>query len=81
MVSRTYNEQRFSPLNQIPKANVGQLRMAWTRGLPARTQESTQIFYRGVMYLFAPSDVLALTTKVMAPPVRGASAIYVFAVF
>ena len=34
MVSRTYDEQRFSPLNQINKANVGQLRMAWARGLP-----------------------------------------------
>src|SRR5258707_4180261 len=54
MVSRTYNEQRFSPLNQINKANVGQLRMAWARGLPAGTQESTPIVYRGVMYLFAP---------------------------
>ena len=35
MVSRTFNEQRFSPLNQINKTNVGQLRMAWSRGLPA----------------------------------------------
>src|SRR5260221_13320765 len=54
MVSRTYNEQRFSPLNQINKANVGQLRMAWARGLPVGTQESTPLVYRGVMYLFAP---------------------------
>ncbi len=54
MVSRTYDEQRFSPLDQINKANVGQLRLAWARGLPAGTQESTPIVYRGVMYLFAP---------------------------
>src|SRR5438128_296977 len=40
MVSRTYDQHRFSPLNQITKANVGQLRMAWTRGLPPGTQES-----------------------------------------
>ena len=39
---------------QISKANVGQLPMAWARGLPASTQESTPISYRGVMYLFAP---------------------------
>src|SRR2546421_12917882 len=58
MVSRTYNEQRFSPLNQISKANVGQLRMAWARGLPAGTQESTPIVYRGVMYLFAPGATI-----------------------
>ena len=58
MVSRTYNEQRFSPLNQINKTNVGQLRMAWARGLPAGTQESTPIVYRGVMYLFAPGATI-----------------------
>src|SRR3979490_3065289 len=52
MVSRTYNEQRFSPLNQITKANVAQLRMAWARGLPAGTQESTPIVYPGGQYLF-----------------------------
>ena len=54
MVSRTFNQQRFSPLNQINKSNVSQLRMAWSRGLPTGVQESTPIIYRGVMYLFAP---------------------------
>src|SRR3989442_14357061 len=54
MVSRTYDEQRFSPLDQINKTNVNQLRMAWARSLPAGTQESTPIVYPGVMYLFAP---------------------------
>jgi alcohol dehydrogenase (cytochrome c) len=54
MMNRTYDEQRFSPLNQINKSNVGQLRMAWSRGLPNGTQESTPIVYRGVMYLYAP---------------------------
>jgi PQQ-dependent dehydrogenase (methanol/ethanol family) len=54
MMNRTFDQQRFSPLNQINKANVGQLRMAWSRGLPNGTQESVPIVYRGVMYLFAP---------------------------
>ena len=54
MVSRTFDEQRFSPLDQINKNNVGQLRMAWARGLPNGTQESTPIVYRGVMYLYVP---------------------------
>jgi PQQ-dependent dehydrogenase (methanol/ethanol family) len=54
MINRTFDEQRFSPLDQINKANVGQLRMAWSRGLPNGTQESTPIVYRGVMYLYAP---------------------------
>src|SRR6516162_7245997 len=54
MLNRTFDEQRFSPLDQINKANVGQLRMAWSRGLPNGTQESVPIVYRGVMYLYAP---------------------------
>src|SRR5436309_1755205 len=53
-MNRTFDQQRFSPLNQIKKSNVGQLRMAWSRGLPNGTQESVPIVYRGVMYLFAP---------------------------
>ena len=58
MISRTFDEQRFSPLKQINKSNVGQLRMAWSRGLPAGTQESTPIVYRGVMYLIAPGATI-----------------------
>jgi alcohol dehydrogenase (cytochrome c) len=54
MISRTFDQQRYSPLNQINKGNVGQLRMAWSRGLPNGTQESTPIVYRGIMYLNAP---------------------------
>jgi len=53
-ISRTYNQHRFSPLTQINKGNVAQLRMAWSRGLPVGTQESTPIVYRGVMYVMAP---------------------------
>src|SRR5215468_1865163 len=54
MMNRTFDERRFSPLNQINTRNVGQLRMAWSRGLPNGTQESTPIVYRGVMYLYVP---------------------------
>jgi len=31
MYSRTYDAQRFSPLNQIHKQNVAQLRLVWER--------------------------------------------------
>src|SRR4051812_48645571 len=58
MLNRTFDQQRYSPLNQINKSNVGQLRMAWSRGLPAGTQESTPIVYRGVMYLYAPGATI-----------------------
>jgi len=54
MINRTYDEQRFSPLNQINRSNVGELRMAWTRGMPPGTQESTPMVYNGVMYVIAP---------------------------
>ena len=38
MYSRTYDAQRFSPLKQVNRGNVGQLRMAWTRGLGPGTR-------------------------------------------
>jgi len=34
MINRTFDQHRFSTLDQINKSNVSQLRMAWTRGLP-----------------------------------------------
>jgi alcohol dehydrogenase (cytochrome c) len=58
MLNRTFDQQRFSPLNQINKSNVGQLRMAWSRGLPPGTQESVPIVYGGVMYLYAPGATI-----------------------
>ena len=54
MINRTFDQHRFSPLNQINKNNVGQLRMAWTRGLPAGTQETTPTVYRGIIYMYVP---------------------------
>src|SRR5258705_365182 len=54
-ISRTYDQHRFSTLKQINRGNVAQLRMAWSRGLPAAgTQESTPLVYRGVVYLIGP---------------------------
>jgi alcohol dehydrogenase (cytochrome c) len=58
MLSRTFNQQRFTPLTQITKDNVGQLRMAWSRGLPAGTQESTPIVHDGIMYINTPGATI-----------------------
>ena len=58
MPSRTYDWQRFSPLNQINKQNVNQLRLAWSRGLPAGVSENIPIVYAGVMYVVSPGAVL-----------------------
>jgi alcohol dehydrogenase (cytochrome c) len=61
MLGRTYDEQRFSPLGQVNKDNVADLRMVWTRGLPAGTSSTIPIVYAGVMYVVSPiNSVLAL---------------------
>lgn len=60
-ISRTYDEQRFSPLDQINQTNVAKLRMAFSRGLPPGTQESTPIVHDGVMYMIEPgANLLAI---------------------
>ena len=62
MYSRTYDAQRFSPLDQITRQNVGQLRTTWTHELGAMGNvESIPLVYRGVMYVLLPgSGVRAL---------------------
>ncbi|MCY3732212.1 MAG: PQQ-binding-like beta-propeller repeat protein [Rhodospirillaceae bacterium] len=61
MINRTYDQQRFSPLEAIDRGNVAGLALAWSRGLPPGTQETTPIVYDGVMYLAQPgASVLAV---------------------
>ena len=52
--SRTYDAQRYSPLKQINKKNVGELREAWVLGLPTGTTETIPIVHDGVMYVITP---------------------------
>ncbi len=54
MYNRTYDSQRFSPLTQINKGNVGDLRMAWSRQQAAGSQETIPLVHDGVMYLQVP---------------------------
>ena len=55
MYSRTYDAQRFSPLKQITRQNVGQLKAAWTHEMGAMGNvESIPLVYRGVMYIVLP---------------------------
>ena len=54
MFNRTYDAQRFSPLNQINLFNVDKLQLAWARGLPAGMTETIPLVYNGVMYVIAP---------------------------
>src|SRR5262245_31467620 len=59
MWRRTLDGWGYSPLNQVNRNNVSQLRMVWTRGMgPGNTQESTPLVYDGVMYLPQPGDFI-----------------------
>jgi alcohol dehydrogenase (cytochrome c) len=61
MLGRTYDEQRYSPLDQINQGNIHQLSLAWSRGLPAGSQQTIPIVYDGVMYVVSPiNSVVAL---------------------
>ncbi len=58
MFSRTYDAQRFSPLKQISKQNVSQLRMAWVRGMGPGQTETIPIVHDGVMYVVEPGAIV-----------------------
>jgi alcohol dehydrogenase (cytochrome c)/quinohemoprotein ethanol dehydrogenase len=62
---RTYDEQRFSPLDKVNTGNVGQLSLAWSYDLDThRGQEATPIVVDGVMYVStAWSKVKALDAR------------------
>ena len=58
MYSRTYDAQRFSPLKQITRENVSQLKEVFTLEFQKGTQESIPLVYRGVMYVLVPPNAL-----------------------
>src|SRR5207253_4069609 len=47
---RTLDSWGYSPLDQISRANVGQLRLVWVRPLDAGHQEGTPLVHDGIMY-------------------------------
>jgi len=60
MMSRTYDEQRFSSLNQVNKQNVSKLQMVWSRGLTPGIHEHIPLVHQGVMYVANPGGLEAL---------------------
>src|SRR5262249_60167098 len=54
MYSRTYDAQRYSPLELVNRRNVPQLKTAWTKEMPNGNHESIPIVSQGVMYLEQP---------------------------
>src|SRR5687767_3439137 len=55
---RTYNETHFSPLTQINRDTVGQLRLAWSVDLGAGTALSTPLAVDGIVYVASGYSVV-----------------------
>ena len=55
---RTVNGWGYSPLDQVDRTNVGDLRMVWTRALAPGRSEGTPLAYDGVLYMPQASDVI-----------------------
>lgn len=53
---RTYDASGFSPLKQINKANVGDLRVAWTWSLPNGPTQGTPLVHDGVLFMQSHGD-------------------------
>jgi len=53
---RTYDDVGFSPLKDIDRRNVANLRMAWVWSLPAGANEMTPLVHDGVMFVFGFGD-------------------------
>lgn len=59
MFSRTFDAQRYSPLDQINKRNVSKLQLAWSRGIGSSGEiQSIPLEYDGVMYVLGPYGVI-----------------------
>ena len=58
MWRRTLDSWGYSPLDQVTRENVADLRMVWTRALASGRQEGTPLVYDGVMYMPQASDVI-----------------------
>jgi len=58
MWRRTLDGWGYSPLEQIDRDNVDELRMVWSRGLAPGLQQGTPLVYDGVMYMPNPRDVI-----------------------
>ncbi len=58
MWRRTLDGWGYSPLEQIDRDNVGDLRMVWTRALGPGLQQGTPLVHDGVLYMPNPRDVI-----------------------
>jgi PQQ-dependent dehydrogenase (methanol/ethanol family) len=57
MWRRTLDNWGYSPLDQISRRNVAQLKMVWTRPLADGDQEGTPLVHDGVLFFPNPFDI------------------------
>jgi alcohol dehydrogenase (cytochrome c) len=57
---RTYDSLGYSPLNQIKRSNVRELRLAWSRALPVGADEITPLVHDGVVFIESANEIEAL---------------------
>jgi PQQ-dependent dehydrogenase (methanol/ethanol family) len=55
---RSYNGWGYSPLDQINRQNVGQMRLAWSWSMQEGNQQTTPLVHDGVMYLANPGSTV-----------------------
>ena len=55
---RTQDGWGHSPLEQITRENVRDLRMVWSWGMEAGSQQTTPIVHDGVMFLASPGNIV-----------------------
>ena len=58
MWRRTLDGWGYSPLDQISRDNVADLRMVWSRAMNRGNQEGAPLVYDGVLYMPNPGDVI-----------------------
>ena len=58
MWRRTQNGWGYSPLDQVNRGNVRELRMVWSRALEPGRSEGTPLAYGGVLFMPQASDVI-----------------------
>ncbi|MGD8873375.1 MAG: PQQ-binding-like beta-propeller repeat protein, partial [Gemmatimonadota bacterium] len=56
MYRRTYNGQGYSPLDQIDRSNVADLRLAWVWAMDEGSSQPTPLVHDGVLYLTNPEN-------------------------
>ncbi len=58
MWRRTLDSWGYSPLDQVTRENVDELRMVWSRALAPGSQQGTPLVYDGVLYMPNPRDLI-----------------------